>query len=110
MQTEQQLQPVDYANAVAALVADISSERAAQVYDFVRFLRSQPTYPSPITAEDDHWLDDTEEQMQAEDARWNAAQARHRDKFATVAAAARAEIDAGATEPMFTTDGEFTLP
>lgn len=110
MQTAQQLQPVDYANAVAALVADMPLERAAQVYDFVRFLQHQSAYPSPITPEEDNWLDATEEQMQAEDALWEAAQARHRGKFASLAAAARAEIDAGATEPLFSADGELNLP
>lgn len=110
MQTGQQLQSVDYANAVAALVADMSPERAAQVYDFVRFLQRQHTYPSPIIAEEDDWLDDSEEQMQAEDAVWEAAQVRHRDKFASLIAAARAEIDAGTTEPLFTKNGELKLP
>jgi hypothetical protein len=80
----------------------MSPECAAQVYDFVRFLQHQSNYPSPITAEEDDWLDDREEQMQAEDARWAAAQVRHRDKFASLVAAARAEIDAGTTEPLFT--------
>lgn len=110
MQTEQQPQSVDYANAVAALVAAMPPERAAQVYDFVRFLQYQPSYPSPITAEEDDWLDDSEEQLQAEDALWAATQVRHRDKFASLIAAARAEIDAGTTEPLFTKNGELKLP
>lgn len=66
----------------------------AQVYDFVRYLQRQSTYPSPITAEEDDWLEDSEEQMQAEDALWDASHARHQDKFAALAAVARAEIDA----------------
>ncbi|MEZ4732339.1 MAG: hypothetical protein R3E79_34940 [Caldilineaceae bacterium] len=110
MHMEQQLQSVDYANAIAALVADMSPERAAQVYDFVRFLQRQPTYPSPITSDEDDWLNDSEEQMQVEDALWEAAQARHRDKFTSLITAARAEIDAGTTEPLFTKNGELKLP
>jgi hypothetical protein len=110
MQTGQQLQSVDYANAVAMLVADMSPERAAQVYDFVRFLQRQPSYPSPITSDEDDWLDDSEEQMQAEDALWEAAQVRHHDKFASLIAAARAEVDAETTEPLFTKNGELKLP
>ncbi|MEZ4710993.1 MAG: hypothetical protein R3A44_27595 [Caldilineaceae bacterium] len=94
MQTKQQLQPSDYAKAVAALVANMSLDRAAQVYDFVRYLQRQSTYPSPITAEEDDWLEDSEEQMQAEDALWDASLARHPDKFAALAAAAREEINA----------------
>jgi len=110
MQRGQQLQAVDYAKAVAALVAAMSPERAAQVYDFVRFLQHQSNYPSPITVEEDDWLDDSEEQMQAEDMLWEAAQVRHRDKFASLRAAARAEIEAGTTEPLFTKNGELNLP
>lgn len=110
MHMEQQLQSVDYANAVAALVADMSPERAAQVYDFVRFLQRQPTYPSPITLDEDDWLNDSEEQMQAEDILWEAAQVSHHDKFTSLITAARAEIDAGATEPLFTKNGELKLP
>ena len=51
--------------------------------------------------------DFTEEQMQAEDALWDAAYARHRDEFAALAEAAQAEIEAGATQPMFDEHGEF---
>jgi hypothetical protein len=110
MQTEQQPQPVDYAKAIATLVAQMSLERAAQVYDFVRFLQHQPTHPSfPVLAEAD-WLDDTEEQLQAEDALWEEMQARHRTQFSALAAAARAEIDAGTTQPMFTPNGDLALP
>jgi hypothetical protein len=32
----------------------------------------------------DEWLNDSEEQMQAEDAVWEAAYARHKDKFLTL--------------------------
>ena len=110
MQTEQAPQPVDYAKAIALLVAKMPLERAAQVYDFVRFLQGQTAAPSPITSADEDWLNDTEEEMQAEDALWEAIQARHRDKFAALAASARAEIDADATEPMFRADGELALP
>ncbi len=56
---------------------------------------------------DDDWLNDTEEQMQAEDALWDAAYARHRDKFDALGQAAQAEIEAGATRPMFDEHGEF---
>jgi hypothetical protein len=110
MQTEQQPQPIDYAKAIATLVAKMSLERAAQVYDFVRFLQNQSTYPSPPDLAEVDWLDDTEEQLQAEDALWETMQARHHDRFSALAAAARAEIDAGTTQPMFTPKGELALP
>jgi hypothetical protein len=59
-------------------------ERAAQVYDFARFLQEQPAGLSPISADPDAWLDDSEEQMQAEDEMWDAAYSRHREQFAAV--------------------------
>jgi hypothetical protein len=95
------IQPVDYAQAIAKLVAKMSVERAAQVYDFACFLQTRSG------RDDDDWLNDSEEQMQAEDTLWDAASARHSDKFAALAQAARAEIEAGPTRPMFDEHGEF---
>ena len=48
--------------------------------------------------------------MQIEDALWAAVQARHHDQFSALAAAARGEIDANQTEPMFDENGELLLP
>ncbi len=84
-------------------------ERAAQVYDFVRFLQSHPVYPPPIAGDDDDWLNDREEQMQAEDALWDAAQTRHQHKLSALAAAARTQIDGGAHQPMFDENGKFAV-
>jgi len=104
MQTQTATQSVDYARVVAELVAAMSIERAAQVYDFVCFLQTRP-----VDRGDDDWLNDTEEQMQAEDALWDAAYARHGDKFDALAKAAQAEIDAGETQPMFDEHGELVI-
>ena len=93
MQTQHQPQPQpkDYAQAVATLVAEMPVERAAQVYDFVRFLQNQPSYLLLDTAEDD-WLNDSEEQMAAEDALWDTARVRHQDNPSAVTEAVRKEI------------------
>jgi hypothetical protein len=92
----------DYARAVAELVEKMPVERAAQVYDFARFVRVQQARVSGISlSEDDDWLEDSEEQLQAEDALWEATYARHRDQFHVLAEEARAEITAGTTQPMF---------
>jgi len=56
--------------------------------------------------EDDDWLEDSEEQLQAEDALWEATYARHRDQFHVLAEEARAEIAAGITRPMFRERGK----
>ncbi|MEW5988738.1 MAG: hypothetical protein AB1791_19085 [Chloroflexota bacterium] len=109
MQVKEMPQPKDYARAVAALVATLPVERAAEVYDFAYFLTSQPVSPPPITITDDDWLNDTEEQLREEDALWEATYARHREKFTTLAQTARAEIAASTTRPMFDEQGEFAL-
>jgi len=89
--------PNDYAKAIADLVTKMPVERAAQVYDFARFLQTQ----------DDDWLNDTEEQLQAEDAEWQATFARQHEKFSGLAQAARAEIASGATQPLFDERGNI---
>jgi hypothetical protein len=113
MSTAHKIQSVAYAEAVASLVADMPPERASQVYDFARFLQAQIVNPSPLSPPDplaeEDWLNDSEEQMQAEDALWDAATVRHRDKFASLAAEAKAEIKAGTTKPLFTESGELEL-
>jgi hypothetical protein len=96
-----------YVRAIAELVAKMSVERAAQVYDFACFLQTRPMHTELGDRDDDDWLNDTEEQMQAEDALWDAAYARNRDEFVALAEAARAEIEAGMTQPMFDEHGEF---
>jgi len=79
----------------------MSVERAALVYDFVCFLHTRSGRG------DDDWLNDTAEQLQAEDALWDSANVRHGDKFDALAQAARDEIEAGATLPMCDEHGEF---
>ena len=92
----------DYARAVAELVEKMPVERAAQVYDFACFVKVRQIVTSTTSpGEDDAWLEDSEEQMQAEDALWEATYAQHRDQFHVLAEEARAEIAAGATQPMF---------
>ena len=109
MQTQAATQSMDYARAIAELVAKMSVERAAQVYDFACFLQTWPVHAPFVDRGDEDWLNDPEEQMQAEDALWEAACARHGGKFAALADAARAEIEAGATQPMFDEHGEFVV-
>ncbi len=108
MQTPIATKSIDYAQAIAELLAKMPTERAAQVYDFARFSQAQSAR-TPFADEGDDWLNDVEEQMQAEDALWDAVYARHRDKFTALAEAARAEIAAGATQPMFDERGELKV-
>ncbi|HFD39515.1 MAG TPA: hypothetical protein ENJ31_06665 [Anaerolineae bacterium] len=105
MPSQQDL-PTYYAQAVASLVAELPAERAAQVYDFARFLQNQPV-PVLTIDQDEDWLYDSEEQMRAEDTLWEETLARHRDKFDALLQAAYAEIEAGTTQPMFDSEGNL---
>jgi hypothetical protein len=105
MLTNESRRAKDYARATAAIVRAMSLERAAQVYDFARFLQTQPAAPSPIPEDPDGWLNDSEEQMQAEDALWDAAYARHSEEFSTLRESAREEIQSGLTKPLFDEQG-----
>ncbi|MGC8780623.1 MAG: hypothetical protein ACP5UQ_07135 [Anaerolineae bacterium] len=97
----------DYAQAIAELVATLPPERAAQVYDFARFLQSQTVQSSPAEADD--WLNDTEEAMKAEDARWQAFYERNQAELLRLRERALGEIAAGETEPLFDENGNVTL-
>lgn len=89
----------DYAQAIAAVVAALPPERAAQVYDFARFMQAQGAASSG-QSDDDDWLHDTEAQMQAEDEQWEATYDRHRAEFAQLCEQALREIAAGETQPL----------
>jgi len=75
----------------------------------LRSVKSHPLEPTSALGQDDNWLNDTEEQLQAEDALWEATYARHRDQFAALAEATQAEIAAGVTQPMFDEHGKFAV-
>jgi len=97
MATQEMQRSQEYAQAVAAIMTAMPPERAEQVYDFARFMQARKAAPSPISEDTDDWLNDSEEQMQAEDAEWEAVYNRHEDRFLMLRGTARAEIDAGAS-------------
>lgn len=107
MQTQLQPQPTDYAKAVAGLVAQMPLERAVQVYEFVRFLQNQPSFPPPIVDDEGDWLNDSEEEMQKEDKAWEEMRTHQREKFSLLTKNAQDEIAAGSTQPMFTQNRKF---
>lgn len=82
----------DYAKAITSLVTAMPVEHAAEVYDFARFLRSRAASLTSRDLEDEDWLNDSEEEMQTEEALWETAFDRRRDTFAALADAARVEI------------------
>ena len=44
---QQAIEPIEYEQAVVALMRGLPLERKAQIYDFARFLRSQSETPTP---------------------------------------------------------------
>ena len=73
----------------AGLLREITGKARNRVYRADEVLRA---IDEPLTRPEDDWLNDSEEQMQAEDAAWDASYARHRARFLTLREAARAEI------------------
>ena len=102
---------IDYARAIAQLVAAMSIERAAEVYDFARFLFGTPaSVPTPVVESDDDWLNDSPAQIAVEDAIWEETLTRNRAKTLALADEASAEFEAGETMPLFNEQGELNLP
>ncbi len=98
-----------YAEAVAEVVAVLPPARAAQVYDFARFLQAQFAASQPAPDNDDDWLNDSEEQLQAEDAQWAAFYEQRAAQFLQLRERAQREIAAGETQPLFHEDGDLAL-
>ena len=62
--------------------------------------------PTPSPNKEEDWLNDSDEQLQAEDARWEATYTRNREKFNVLADATHAEIANGTTQSLFDEDDE----
>lgn len=80
-------------------------ERAAQVYDFALFLKTVSASATTLVDEDDDWLNDSPEQIAAEDAVWDAAYAQHREKIRLAAREAIEEYQFGKTDELFDEHG-----
>ncbi|MBX7237323.1 MAG: hypothetical protein K1X65_23275 [Caldilineales bacterium] len=92
----------------SAATKSVPIERAAQVYDFARFLQTQAP-PVENVAVDLAWLDDSEEEMQAEDVKWEGFYRQHRERFMALREAALDEISAGTAQPMFDLRDEWMI-
>ena len=103
--------PIDYEDAIAKLVRELPIERAAQLYDFARFLledtrsMSQSAAMSSMAAEEQI----SDEELAAEDALWESSMIRHADRFAALKTQAKADVKAERTAPMFNRSGEFSV-
>lgn len=109
MQTIQH--PIDYENAIAGLIRQLPTERAAQLYDFARFLVDDIEPIEQLTSGKHAEAEDliSDEELAAEDALWEASLARHADQFAALKAQAKADVKAHRTVPMFNDQGEFSV-
>jgi len=107
MSTRETYRPKDYARATADIIALLPRERAMEVYDFARFLQAHEAQPPKPQENADEWLNDTEEQMAAEDAAWETTYGRHQGEFLALRETAQAEIDAHQTHPMFDEHGNL---
>jgi hypothetical protein len=96
-------QPSAYEQALISIVRTLPVERIVQILDYARYIQSQ-------TVEDFGFLDDdeTEEEILADEALWDAQFAATQDDLKKMADKVRAEIRAGRTMPMvFTKDGKL---
>lgn len=105
----QSVQPtIDYAKAISRLIRQLPGDRAAQLYDFARFLLEESrTSAQPNGVQNDD--NATEEAIAAEDSVWEASMTRHADRFVALKAQAKADVKAGKAEPMFSEEGEFIV-
>ncbi len=104
MNTQQStVRTADYEQALINIVQSLPSERVEQIVDFARFIQFLELAERGILHEDE-----TEEEIRADNERWEATFSASRDKLRALAREAREEIQAGRTMAMtFTDDGEI---
>lgn len=103
MDTQPTVRTADYQQTLINIVQTLPSERVEQIVDFARFIQLLELSERGILHEDE-----TEEEVRADNERWEAAFSASRDKLRAFAREAREEIQAGNTTAMtFTDDGEI---
>ena len=97
MEKQTTAQPSAYVQALINIVRNLPVERVVQILDYSRYIQSQ-------TNEDFGSLDDdeTEEEILADEAHWDAHFAATQDGLKKMADKVRADIRAGRTMPMGT--------
>jgi len=103
----QTVSPVSlYEQTLVSIIRRLPAERASQIVDFARFIEYQTFQVDTEDALPDE--QETEEEILADEARWEAQFAASRDKLRRLAAEAREEIRAGRTyEMIFTAEGRI---
>ena len=103
MEARTAVQSSAYEQTLISIVRALPIERVVQIIDYARYIQSQ-------TVRDFGFLDDdeTEEEILADEARWDAQFAATQDGLEKMADKVRADIRAGRTMPMvFTKDGRI---
>lgn len=89
---------------VIDLIITLPLDRLMSVYDFVLFVKSHPLELTPVA----DIFDETEDEIRADEERWDQQFATSRDKLRAMAHEAAAEFRAGRTKPMeFTPEGRL---
>jgi len=84
----------EYERALLEVVRELPAERVAQVLDYARYIRSRAAAEWALLD------DETEEEILADEARWDARFAATQDSLKKAADAVRADISAGRTSRM----------
>ncbi len=93
----------EYEETLISILHALPMDRVEQVVDFARFIQWQEIAQRNVLHEDE-----TEEEVRADNERWDATFAASPDKLKRLADEARAEIKAGRTlEMIFTEDGRI---
>ncbi len=109
MTTKKIDEPVNYALEIARIVDGLQLREVAQVYEFVVSLQTKSERNAFFAEDDENWLNDSEEEMLAEDALWDEMFARNAEMFDALAKEADIEIKMGLTQPMFDAEGELII-
>lgn len=89
---------------VVDVVMTLPPDRLASVYDFARFVQTQPSAVTPL----EDIFGETEEEMRADNEQWEQELAASREQLRVMAREAAAEYRAGRTTPMtFTSEGRL---
>jgi len=94
-----------YEQALVGIVQTLPVERAAQILDYARYIQSQAIKDSGILDSDE-----TEEEILADETRWDAQFAATQGGLEKMADKVRADIRAGRTMPMVFTPDEKIAP
>ncbi|MFN3761697.1 MAG: hypothetical protein ACK4WK_00665 [Anaerolineae bacterium] len=103
MRTQAPSQLSAYEQVLISIVRTLPPERVLQILDYARYIQSQVIEDFNLLE-----IDETEEEILADEARWDAQFAATQDGLKKMADKVRAEIAAGHTMAMiFTPDGRL---